>query len=167
MAITFFLRIEGIDGEAATAEPPYHNTIEVKSWNWGATGVTLTRPGPGTASAGKPAVQGLTCTKWVDRATPKIYESLLQGKHIPQSVLSCVRSVGPARTAKYDRFLVLTMSDCVISSALTGSDSGEERLTESVTLLFSKIQLDYYYRDPSGRESTFTFKWDAAAGAKF
>jgi len=165
MTINLFLVIDGIEGEAQATDPPYRNSIEVQSWSWGANGSTSAVMGPGAV---RPTIQSLTCTKWVDRATPKIYECLLTGRHIPRCILSCVKPIGPAATAKHDQLLVLTMNDCVISNAVTNSRAGEERITENVTLHFSRIQLDYYYRDPQGHAgSTISFKWDVAHSAPF
>lgn len=158
MAISLFLHIDGIDGEAQVSDPPYRNNIEVQSWTWGATGIGSVIPGP--AAPGRASVQSLTCTKWVDRATPKIYESLLEGKRIAQCVLSCVKQIGPGATAKFDRFLILTMGDCMISNVVTGSKTGEDRMTESVTIHFGRVQIDYFYRDPAGQLTPVTFKWD-------
>jgi type VI secretion system secreted protein Hcp len=159
MAVDMFIKIDGIPGESQ--DKTYRDAIEVLAWNWGAKGGDSSiRPGTGAAAA-KTTLQGFSFTKQVDRATPKIYESLMQGKHIKECIFSC------RKPGEKDKYLEIKMLDCLLSSVSTGCEIGEGRPMENVILLFNKVQLDYYYKDANGVK-TVTFKWDLiASGGKF
>jgi len=157
MAVDMFLKIDGIPGESQ--DKTYRDAIEVLAWNWGATGSDSIRPG--SSAAGRPNIKGFSFVKGVDRATPRIYESLMQGKHIKDCTFSC------RKPGEKDKYLEIKMLDCLLSSVSTGCEIGEGRPTENVILLFNKVQLDYYYKDASGVKPV-SFKWDLlSSGGKF
>jgi len=158
MSVTMFMKIDGIPGESQ--DKTYRDAIDVQTWNWGAKGAdSLPRSGAGAAV--RTTLQGFSFTKQVDRATPKIYESLMQGKHIKECTFYC------RKPAEKDRYLEIKMLDCVVSSIATGCEIGEDRPTENVTILINRVQLDYFYKDASGVKPV-TFKWDlSTSGGKF
>jgi len=47
-------------------------------------------------------------------------------------------------------YLKVTMNDFIISSVSTGGSHGEERLTENVTINFSKIKYEYKEQKADG-----------------
>jgi len=115
----------------------------------------------GGAGAGKVSVQDLTFTKWVDKATPKLALACCSGKHFKDATL-VVRKAGE----KPVEYLKIKMDTVFISSISTGGSGGEDRITENVTLNFSKVSLDYIPQDDKGAPGTaIPMTWDIATNA--
>jgi len=130
-----FFKIEGIEGEAQDAK--HTKEIDVLAWSWGASQAGTTHMGSGSG-AGKVNVQDISFTKYVDSASHALLLSCCNGKHIPKATL-VVRKAGenPLEYIKID------LEDLIVSSISTGGSSGEERLTENVSLNFAKFKYSY------------------------
>jgi type VI secretion system secreted protein Hcp len=116
----------------------------------------------GGAGAGKVNVQDLSFTKWVDSASPKLMLAACDGKHFANATL-VVRKAGE----KPVEYIKIKMEEVLITSISTGGSGGEDRLTENVTLNFSKVSLDYVPQDDKGAPGTaIPMAWDIAANAK-
>ena len=158
MAADMFMKIDTVDGEAQDTK--HKKEIDVLSWSWGMSNAGSAHAGGG-AGAGKVNVQDLTFTKWVDKATPKLALACCSGKHFKDATL-VVRKAGE----KPVEYLKIKMDTVFISSISTGSSGGEDRLTENVTLNFSKVSLDYIPQDDKGASGTaIPMIWDIATNA--
>jgi type VI secretion system secreted protein Hcp len=145
MATDMFLKIEGIDGESA--DDKHKDSIDVLAWSWGLSNSGSFHAGGG-GGTGKANFQDLTCTKWVDAATPELVAACANGKHIKKATLTC-RKAGD----KPLEYLKIELEDLLVSSVSTGGSGGEDRLTENVTLHFSKYNLTYTGQDAKGAAS--------------
>jgi type VI secretion system secreted protein Hcp len=90
MAVDMFLKIEGVDGEAADKQ--HSKQIDVLSWSWGAANHGSAHVGGG-AGTGKVQAQDLHITKYVDSSSPKLLTSCFAGKHHADALLA-VRKAG-------------------------------------------------------------------------
>jgi type VI secretion system secreted protein Hcp len=125
-----FIKIEGIEGESIDAA--HRDEIDILAWSWGMSNDGTTHSGGG--GAGKVSFQDLTITKYVDKSTPNLMKACSTGAPIPGAVL-IVRKAG----ADPIEYLVIRMENILVTSVSTGGSGGEDRLTENVTLNFSKI----------------------------
>jgi len=117
--------------------------------------------GPG-GGAGKVNVQDLSLTKYVDRASPVLWKHVCTGTHIKESVL-IVRKAG----GKPLEYIKLTMTDCLVTSLSTGGSGGEDRLTENITLNFSKFKLEYVPQKADGSgDPAIPVSWNIATNAE-
>ena len=149
-AVDMFLKIEGVEGESK--DKAHGKEIDVLSLSW-STAMQSSRAG----GAGKVSVEELSVTKYIDKATPKLFESLATGKHIAEAKL-VVKSAGgnPVEYLKY------TLKDIMVSSYSTGS-SGEDRPTESVSFSYGKVEVEYTELNPDGTPKQVIVQgWDAA-----
>jgi type VI secretion system secreted protein Hcp len=144
-----FMKIDTVDGESK--DSVHKNEIDVLAWSWGYShsGSAQVGSAAGGAGAGKVNVQALSFTKWVDSATPKLALACFSGQHLKEAIL-VVRKAG----AQPVEYLKINMVDVLIASASTGGSSGEDRLTENVTLNFAKVALDYVPQDDKGVAGT-------------
>jgi type VI secretion system secreted protein Hcp len=110
----------------------------------------------GGAGAGKVNVHDLIFTKWVDSATPKLALACCSGKHFKAAVL-VVRKAGD----KPVEYLKIKMDVVMVTSLSTGGCGGEDRLTENVSLNFSKVSMDYVPQSDKGSAGTaIPIAWD-------
>jgi type VI secretion system secreted protein Hcp len=143
MAIEYHLKLGTIKGESAATK--HKEEIELLSWSWGASNPT-TIVGSGM-SAGKVSMSDLSFTKHVDKASPKLLEMCVNGKHAEDATLYCSKQTG-GKTP--DDFLTLKFKEVYVSSFQTGGSSGEDVGTESISITYGSINYDYKQQDKAG-----------------
>ena len=142
MATDMFLKIDGVDGESRDSE--HKGEIDVLAWSWGLSQSGTTHMGGGGGS-GKVSIQDISVTKWVDKSSPNLMKYCCNGKHFKEALLT-VRKAGE----KPLEYVKIKMNDLIISSISTGGSGGEDRLTENVTLNFSKVGFEYQPQKDDG-----------------
>jgi len=145
MAIEYFLKLDGITGEAAATK--HSGEIELHSWSWGASNPT-SMAGTGL-SAGKVDLADITISKPTDKASAKLLELCCTGKHIATGTLTCAKSVGDKNPADY---LTLKLNEIHISSWQSGGSSGDSIGSESISLAFVKFEFDYKVQQKDGTQ---------------
>ncbi|GAA0404449.1 type VI secretion system tube protein Hcp [Cocleimonas flava] len=155
MAVDMFLKLDGIDGEAQDAE--HKKEIDVLAWSWGASQSGTTHMGAG-GGGGKANVEDVSFTHYIDSASHNLLQRVFDGKHISEGTL-VVRKAGGTPL----EYLTIKMTDIMVTNVSTGGSGGEDRLTENVTLNFSKV--DYTYKPQKEDGSADADKkagWDIA-----
>lgn len=142
MAQDIFLKIAGIDGESPDSS--HKNEIEVLNWRWGMRQESNMHAGSG-GGAGKATVEDLVFEHYVDRASPNLIKYCLTGKHVNEAKLT-IRKAG----GKPLEYLMITMTDVIISSVHPSGSSSEERVRELVGLSFSKVKQEYVVQNQQG-----------------
>lgn len=135
MAVDFFLKIDGIEGESKDSK--HQNEIDVLSWTWGAHNSGSMAYGGGGGS-GKVAMQDFSFTMTISKATPKLMLACATGDHIKSAVLTC-RKAGKEQ----QEYLKIKFSDLLVSNYQTGGSDGQEVPVESISLNFSKVEMEY------------------------
>jgi type VI secretion system secreted protein Hcp len=154
MAIEYFLKLDGITGEAAASK--HSGEIEVMSWSWGASN-PASMHGTGL-SAGKVSFADLSITKPTDKASAKLLELCCTGKHISKGTLTCSKSTGDKNPADY---LTIKLEEIAITSVQHGGSSGDDIGHESISFAFGKFTLDYKVQGKDGTlTAAGTTNWD-------
>ena len=151
-----FIKIGAIGGESV--DRGHKGEIDVLAYSWGASQSGTMHTAVGGA-AGKVDVQDLSLTKWVDKATPNLFLACCNGKHVGEAELT-VRKAGEQSL----EYFKITMQDVIITSVSTSGSGNENRLTEQVSLNFSKVQVSYTPQKPDGSgDAEVLVGWDIAA----
>ena len=159
MAADMFLKLEGVDGESK--DDGHKKEIDVLAWSWGASQSGTGHVGGGSG-AGKVSVQDLSFTKYADSASHLLLLDCCNGQHIKKGVLT-VRKAGATPL----EYIKLTMEDILVSAISTGGSGGEDRLTETITLNFSKFKYEYTPQKADGSgDGVKETGWDIAANKK-
>jgi len=160
MAVDMFIKIGDLKGESK--DDKHGGEIDVLAWSWGMSNSGSAHTGGG-GGAGKVAVQDFSFTKWMDKSTPNLIQYCASGKQFPSADL-VVRKAGDTPL----EYWKITFTDVLITSVSTGGSGGEARLTENVTLNFSKFQVKYQPQaaggGPDGGE--IVSGWDIAKNVK-
>jgi type VI secretion system secreted protein Hcp len=155
MAVDMFLKLDGVEGEAQ--DDKHKKEIDVLAWSWGCSQSGTTHMGAG-GGGGKANIQDMSFTKYIDSSTHTLLQRTFDGKHIKEGTL-VVRKAGGT---PLDYFIV-KMTDIMVTSVSTGGSGGEDRLTENVTLNFSKVEIDYVPQKPDGTgDAAKKAGWDIA-----
>jgi type VI secretion system secreted protein Hcp len=159
MAVDMFLELDGVKGESV--DKHHKDKIDILAWSWGLSNSGTFHHGSG-GGAGKASFNDITITKYIDAASPNIMLFCANGKHFAKGKI-IVRKAGE----KPLEYLVIEFDKVLVASYTTGGGSGEERLTENVTLNFAKMKLEYVTQSEKGGKGTpHAFAWDIAANTK-
>ncbi|NND91257.1 MAG: type VI secretion system tube protein Hcp [Granulosicoccus sp.] len=155
MAVDMFIKLDGVEGEAQ--DDKHKKEIDVLAWSWGSSQSGTTHMGAG-GGGGKANIQDLSLTKYIDSSTHTLLQRTFDGKHIKEGTL-VVRKAGGTPL----EYLKIKMTDIMVTSVSTGGSGGEDRLTENVTLNFSKVEVDYVPQKEDGTgEAEKKAGWDIA-----
>lgn len=141
--VDYFLKIDGVDGEAQ--DHKHKGEIDIESFSWGATqtGIHVTGGGGG---AGKVSMQDFHFVMKYNKASPKLMLLCASGEHIKKAVLTC-RKAGKDQ----QEYLKVTLSDVLVSSYQSGGSShGDVVPTDQISLNFTKIEIGYKEQKPDG-----------------
>ena len=161
MKPSMFIKIDGIDGESEDSD--HEKWIDILSWAWGGALPTSAHVGSGRSSS-QPRTDDLTFVKFLDRSSPALFHSLFVGKHIPKVEMHCTKSTGNDKGGDL-KYIIMKLTDVIISSVTTGGSSGEDRLTENVSLNFAKIEYQYTVQgDDGGAGDKPMMVWEVTKG---
>ena len=155
MAMDMFIKIGELKGESK--DKTHKDEIDVLAWSWGMSNSGSAQAGGG-AGAGKANVQDLSFTKYIDKSSPDLMLACCNGKHFDSAILT-VRKAGETPL----EYLIVTLTELIITSVSTGGSGGEDRLTENVTLNFAKVKVDYKEQTATGGVGDKpSMTWDVA-----
>jgi type VI secretion system secreted protein Hcp len=160
MAVDYFLKIDGIDGESKDSK--HRGEIDLMSWSWGASQTGSSSAGGGSA-AGKVSMQDFHFIMKVNKSTPKLILNCANGSHIKKATLTC-RKAGTDQ----QEFLVYKFYDFLVASYQTGgSTGGDEIPSEQVSLNYSKMEIEYKEQKADGTlDGPIKAGWDLKLNKK-
>jgi len=146
-AVAIFMKIEGIEGQAA--DSGHQGWIEVDSFSYG-----VSRPVGATEAA---THKGLTLVKGMDKASPFLYLHCSNGRPLDEVVLEITRTVGDDVSIQEFRLRRATVTSGQASAA-----SGAKQVTERLMLCYESIAWTYVKVDPVTGSVIYemTMQWD-------
>ena len=155
MASDIFAKLGDIKGESL--DDKHKNEIEVLSFSWGVTNAGSMASGGG-AGAGKATFQDLSIVHRIDKASPVLMQACATGAHLKEATITH-RKAGKGQ----QEYLIVKMNDVLITSVTHGGATGEPA-SESVTLVFAKVDLEYKPQKADGSlDAGIHFKYDLKA----
>lgn len=142
MAMSIFARIGTIKGESQDAK--HMDEIDVLSWSWGVSQSGIAGHGGG-GGAGKASFHDFIFTHHVDKASPLVMKACATGQHISDATIT-VRKAGNGQ----QEYLIITMTDLLVTSVSTSVSAEGDTTIESVVLAFAKVDLEYKPQKPDG-----------------
>ena len=135
-AVDYFLKIDGIQGEAQ--DKTHKNEIQIESFSWGAN-QTGTASHGGGMGAGRVQMQDFHFVMRVNKSSPKLMLACANGEHIKSAILVC-RKAGKDQ----QEYLKIYFEDMLISTYQTGGQaSGDALPTDQISFNFTTIKLEY------------------------
>jgi type VI secretion system secreted protein Hcp len=143
MASDIFAKIGDIKGE--TTDDKHKDEIDVLSYSWGVT-QSGTMAFGGGGGAGKAQFSDFSFTTYTSKASPSLFLACASGQHIKEATIT-VRKAGGDQKQDY---LILKMTDVLVSSYNTSGSSGADRPTESLSMVYAKIEFTYKEQKSDG-----------------
>ena len=141
--VDYFLKIDGIDGEAQ--DKTHKNEIQLESWSFGATNSGSAGHGLGMG-AGKVQMGDFHFVMKSNKASPKLYLACADGEHIKKAVLTC-RKAGKEQ----QEYLKWTFTDLLVSSFQTGGSASSDVIPlDQISINFTEAQIDYKEQKADG-----------------
>jgi type VI secretion system secreted protein Hcp len=156
MATDIFLKLGDIKGESQ--DDKHKDEIDVLTWSWG-----VSQPGSmhtgGGGGMGKANFSDLVITHHVDKAHPVLLKSCATAEHLKEATLT-LRKAGKTP----QEFFTIKMNDVMVTSVQPSGNGGEGGHTSTITLQFSKVNVEYKPQKPDGSlDAGVLFKYDIKA----
>jgi type VI secretion system secreted protein Hcp len=140
-----FIKFDGVDGEAQDKD--HKGWSDILSFSQG-----LTKPGAGatgpTRRRGDVVLEDISVVKELDKASPKIAESMCKGKVFPKVEIHLTASYTDAGRVTYYAYELKNVQ--VLNYNISGSGQTEDVPTEDVSLNFEEIKVTYTECDSKG-----------------
>ena len=154
MAADIFAKLGDIKGEAL--DDKHKDEIEVLSFSWGVTNAGSLATGG--AGAGKATFRDLSIVHNIDKASPKLLQACATGVHLKEATITH-RKAGRSQ----QEYLVVKMNDIIVTGVAHGG-AGDQAPSETVTLAFAKVNLEYRPQKADGSlDAGIHFKYDIKA----
>ncbi|HEY0928782.1 MAG TPA: type VI secretion system tube protein Hcp [Gemmatimonas sp.] len=146
MAFDTFIKIATVDGESTATG--MEKAIEIFSFSWGASNPTTVSSGKDGLSAGKVSISSFNIMKKTEASSTKLFQACCNGSHFANAVVTMRKATG--KGGQQD-FLKYTFTDVMIESVQwSGSSGGDDTPTESVSIAFAKVEVEYKTQDDKG-----------------
>ena len=155
MAADIFAKIGDIKGESLDAK--HKDEIEVLSFSWGVANAGVISAGSG-GGTGKATFQDLSIVHHIDKASPSLLKACAAGTHIKDATITH-RKAGKGQ----QEYLIVKLNDVIITGVTHGGTGGQP-FSESVSLAFAKVDLEYKPQKADGSlDAGIHFKYDLKA----
>ena len=158
-AIDYFLKLDGISGESKDSK--HKGEIEVLSFTFGETQSGSSHVGSG-GGTGKVQMSDFSFTARTTKASPQLFLSCAQGKHLKEAILT-VRKAGGSQ----QEYLIIKLNDVLVSAYALGSGEGESEPHDAFSLNFVKLSYDYRPQKADGSlDAPVHAGWDLLKNVK-
>jgi type VI secretion system secreted protein Hcp len=146
MAVDYFLKIDGIPGEADHAK--HKDEIGVESFSWGAYTTGYAGYGGGGYGSGRAKAGDFVFSLALTKASPKLLAACAKGQHIKKAVVTALKS-----GKDQSEFLTWALEDTRITSYEVHGDGTAVRPREVVQIDAQRIQIEYKGQAVSGKQA--------------
>lgn len=158
--VDYFLKVDGIDGEAE--DSGHENEIKLHSYSFGGTNQGSYGLGTTGGGTGRVSMADLHVVMTINKASPSLFLACANGKAIDSVILTCRKSAGDSPID----FLKITLSDVRVTTYQSGG--GTELIpVDTCSFNFKQIEVEYTPQDDTGGGgSPTTIGWDVAKNTK-
>lgn len=157
-----YIKFDGVDGECIDKDH--------KGWSdLSSVSQVMHKPGAGatgqTRRRGDVIVEDLQCTKEFDKASPKLAESICNGKIFPKVEIHFTASVTDGGRVTY---LAYELKNVMVSSySVSGHGQSDSVPSDSFSLNFEEIKVTYTEVDAKGtKKGNMAYGWKVEEGQK-
>jgi type VI secretion system secreted protein Hcp len=156
---TAYAKIDNMPGEAT--EDGHKDWIELVGYNFAGVqqqaGSSVSKGG--ALASGRSEMKPLTLNKYVDKASPKLFEACMKGTHIPKIQIEICRSTGgskPLTFMKYeiDKAMIVGFDQhgYPVSTSPTSATEGGDLPMETVEIVGVQHKATYTETDVAGKK---------------
>jgi type VI secretion system secreted protein Hcp len=155
-----YIKFDGVDGEAQ--DKNHKNWSDLASF-----GQAIHQPGGAstgpTRRRGDVILDDISCSKELDKASPKIAEAVCKGKVFPKVEIELTASYTDAGRVTYYRYELKNV--LVTSYNVSGSGQSDEVPMEDFSLNFEDVKVTYTENDNKGKsKGNVEYSWKVEEG---
>jgi type VI secretion system secreted protein Hcp len=140
----YFLKLNGITGESQDTD--HSGEIDILSFTEGMTNAGSYDAGTG-GNTGQASFNDIHITKYVDKSTSTLRQYCTLGTSIDKATFSINKQAGDKKV----EYMKITLHNVVITSAQSSGSGGDSSpMTESLSLNFAGIEVDYTQQSNTG-----------------
>jgi type VI secretion system secreted protein Hcp len=161
MAFDTYLKLSTPDVAGEATATGYTGWIEIYSFSWGASNPTTVGSGSTGLSAGKVSVSSFNVMKKTETSSAPLFAACCAGQHYGTAEVDMRKATGVS--GQQAVFLKYTFTDVMVESIQwSGSSGGDDTPTESLSLAFGKVAIEYFKQDEAAgtMSSAGTASWD-------
>ncbi len=140
MAVDYFLKLDGVEGESE--DEKHKKQIQLMSFSWGASN-TSSVSGTGGSGAGKANLSDFNVMTNFDKSTPELFKNLTKGTHFKTGSMEAVKSGADGKPYLKVDFKELFCTGLQISAS-------SEVPAVALTFSYNEIKIDYYAQNEQG-----------------
>jgi type VI secretion system secreted protein Hcp len=147
MAFDTFLDIAEVPGESTAKD--FDGKIEIYSFSFGVSNPVTISSGTKGSSGGKASLSSFNIMKKTDKASPLLFAACASGDHFAKAVVTMRKAGGEAGGQSV--FLKYEFENVFVESVQwSGSTGGDDTPTESASLAYGKVTINYQPQDAKG-----------------
>lgn len=140
MAVNFYLKIDGIDGESSIAN--HTKEMEILSWNHGFSQPTSPiRSSSGSGTVEKANHSAISFSKYIDSSIADLLKNCWNGKTIATAELTCLNADADSNSDG-GVYLTISMTEVIISSYNVSGGGGGFPI-ENFTFTYGSVKYNY------------------------
>lgn len=139
MATHYYLKIDSVLGESQ--DPDFKDYLELQSFTVGAATPGISP----TADKARPEIHDFYITMTTCRASPVLLLASATGEKFQQALLACRKPGGGPQV-----YLKYLLTDVVVTSFQTSGSAADVVPTDSASLHFDKVEIEYREENPDG-----------------
>lgn len=154
-----YIKFDGVDGESLDKD--HSKWSDIESFNQ-----VVHKPGTGTGVArrrGDVVLDDILVVKALDKASPKLAESVCKGKVFPKVEIHITRSYEDAGRVTYYAYELKNVQ--VVNYSVGGATQAQQQPLEEVSLNFEEIKVTYTEADSKGKKKgNIEYSWKVEEG---
>ena len=144
MAVNYFMKFDGVQGEVADVLSK--NQIRVLSWSWTAHSLSSVAGGGGSG-AGKVDLEDFTFITLVERSSPQFFRHICAGTHVDSAVVFAWKAGAPLKP-----WLEMTFKGVFLTNLKNeGALFDEEKPIAHLALSFEQVTIEYKVQGKDGK----------------
>ncbi|MBS8227540.1 Hcp family type VI secretion system effector [Vannielia litorea] len=153
------MKLDGVDGECVVEG--YEGWMDLLSMSFGGSQSVTFSTGRGGGS-GKVAMEDLQFVRLTDKCSPVVMRMLCLGQHFDEVLIHATKATGD----KPLPYFTVKLNHALISSMDIGGQGENDQLTETGTLAYRQITVEYRIQNEDGTElGTTSAEYNVATGA--
>lgn len=145
MAFDAYLKIEGPEVKGEATAKGFEHQMMIYSFSWGASNPVTFGQGTG-GGAGKVSVSSFNVMKKSDAASPILFQACCEGHHYTKATVT-LRKAGGSQI----NYLIYEFDTVFVESIQwSGSSGGDDTPTESLSLAYAKVTINYQPQTDKG-----------------
>ncbi|MEO8999872.1 MAG: type VI secretion system tube protein Hcp [Rhodanobacter sp.] len=147
MSLDMHLKLEGggVTFKGESKHDKHKDEVQVLAWSWGMSQSGSFNSGSAGGGAGKANIQDISITKYIDKSSTAFIKALVTGDHMKTVTLSCSKAGG-----KQEDYLIIKLTEAMVTSYSTGGSGGEDMLTENISISFAQFDVEYFAQNDKG-----------------